>query len=201
MSDDTDPAAQDGLDESETARWAPADLWDGRAPMDWRSRYTDPGVRRSIAAEAIYCALLFCAAPILMLALWTFRPDLPYLTDSQAHIFCKYAFAWLGGLFGGVLFDIKWLYHGVAKGMWHEDRRLWRLFMPHLSAGLAFAVVLAMSSGMFVIFDQEALLTPAVAATIGFLVGYFSDHAIAKLSEIAGTLFGTGEAHGRKAKQ
>ena len=89
------------------------------------------------------------------------------------------------------LFTIKWLYHVVARELWNLDRRLWRLFTPHISGGLAFAVIALVSSGMMKIFDAKAMHTPSVVVGMAFLVGYFSDNAVAKLTEIADTLFGT----------
>lgn len=200
MRDDESSTSEDLLDEPESAGFAPADLWDDRHPLDWKSRY-DADAWKGIRNETLYCFLLFLAAPVLMLALWAGRETLPWVSAADSQVVCKYLFAWLGGLFGGVLFDVKWLYHAVAKQMWHEDRRLWRLLMPHLSGGLAFAVVMVMSSGMFAVFDRDALLSPSVSVAIGFLVGYFSDNAIGKLSEIAGTLFGTTESHGSMSRR
>ena len=75
--------------------------------------------------------------------------------------------------------------------MWNYDRRLWRLFTPHISGGLAFATLL-----VFEAFGTNALLAgkPGRTFAFGFLVGLFSDNALAKLTEIAVTLFGTTKA-------
>jgi hypothetical protein len=86
---------------------------------------------------------------------------------------------------------IKWLYHSVARGSWHLDRRLWRIFTPHISGGLSFFVLALISSGALRIFDRKATESFALVVGLGFLVGYFSDSAIAKLTELAETLFGT----------
>ena len=37
----------------------------------------------------------------------------------------RYALLAGGGLLGGTVYGGKWLYHAVAKGLWHEDRKLW----------------------------------------------------------------------------
>jgi hypothetical protein len=103
----------------------------------------------------------------------------------------KYALSWGAGTLGGTLFAIKWLYHTVARQLWHMDRRLWRLFTPHISGGLAFGVTALIASGVIRIFDKNATNSYALLVGFGFLVGYFSDSAIAKLSEVADTLFGT----------
>jgi hypothetical protein len=103
----------------------------------------------------------------------------------------KYGFAWTGGSLGGVLFDLKWLYHTVARGSWHLDRRLWRIFTPHISGGLSFFVLALVASGGLRIFDSKATDSLSLVLGLAFLVGYFSDSAIAKLTEVAETLFGT----------
>lgn len=36
----------------------------------------------------------------------------------------SYCFAWVGGMIGGISFATKWLYRTVARGYWHEERRL-----------------------------------------------------------------------------
>ena len=97
----------------------------------------------------------------------------------------------MGGTLGGTLFAIKWLYHVVARELWNMDRRLWRLFTPHISGGLAFAVTVLISSGIMRIFDAHATASHSVVVAVAFLVGYFSDSAVAKLTDIADTLFGT----------
>jgi hypothetical protein len=60
-----------------------------------------------------------------------------------------------------------------------------------VSGGLAFAVIALISSGLVRIFDHRAIESLSLVVGLGFLVGYFSDSAVAKLSEIADTLFGT----------
>jgi hypothetical protein len=113
------------------------------------------------------------------------------LSDKRYATFALYCYAWLGGSLGGTLFDLKWLYHSVGKGLWHVERRLWRILIPHISGGHAFAVIVLISSGIFRIFDATTLSRAPVVVGIGFLVGYFSDSAIGKLNEIANTLFGS----------
>ena len=91
---------------------------------------------------------------------------------------------------GGTIFAIKWLYHSVARGIWHEDRRLWRLWTPWISLGLAFVFWALMSSGLLKIFNPAAMSSELTTLSLGFLIGYFSDAATAKLAEVANTLFG-----------
>ena len=98
----------------------------------------------------------------------------------------SYFFAWIGGTFGGLVFAGKWLYHTVARGYWNLDRRLWRVLTPHLSGILALFIVIIFSSD---IFNECQTYSIHKSCGIGFLVGYFSDNAIGKLSELANVFF------------
>lgn len=178
-------------DEKRLIGFAPDDLTNGRKCLDWKTRYSDREAQRAILLEAAYVVVLLFGTPVLILLIWLEIPR-PWLSidQTQYKVFAGYAYAWLGGTFGGTLFDTKWLYHSVAKQLWHLDRRLWRFFTPHISGALGFAVVLLISSGILRIFNQTDISLPAVSLTIGFMVGYFSDSATAKLTEVAETLFG-----------
>jgi hypothetical protein len=146
-------------------------------------------------SEAIYLGTLLFLMPMLMVVLWLEFPKYWFhLSDAKYAPLLKYGFAWAAGTLGGVLFDLKWLYHTVARGLWHLDRRLWRIFTPHISGGLSFFALALISSGALRIFDSKATNSPASIVGVGFLVGYFSDSAIAKLTEVAETLFGTTRA-------
>lgn len=141
------------------APFGQADPTDGRAELDWKTRYPDPSAQREIRLEAIYLAVLLVAVPILMLVIWIGYPKaLLRISDSMYEPVRKYGLAWLGGTLGGILFDLKWLYHSVARGFWNLDRRLWRFFTPHISGGLAFAVVALVSSGGFGYSTAEPLI-------------------------------------------
>lgn len=169
-----------------------ADPTDNRDRYDWKSKYDDPIAKREIRLEAIYLGALLFGLPAVMAIFWFGYPKkLFHLTDEQYHPVVKYAFAWASGSLGGVLFAVKWLYHVVARGLWHLDRRLWRLFTPHISGGLSFFFLALVASGGLRIFDGRATDSLSLVMGLGFLVGYFSDSAIAKLTEVAETLFGT----------
>ena len=178
--------------EKPTSEFAPRDLTDNRKPFDWESKYPCKA-QIQIRWEAAYVATMLVLIPILLFVIWTCWPNhFLKLTDGQYKTVALFGYAWLGGSLGGTLFDLKWLYHSVGKGLWHVDRRLWRILIPHISGGYAFAVIMLISSGVFRIFDSAALSRPTMVIGIGFLVGYFSDSAIGKLNEIANTLFGSG---------
>ena len=179
--------------------FAPANPSDGRQSLDWKSKYTDPAARRGIRFEACYLAALFFGAPLLILVLWLdYAKGWLCLTDEKHQILFRYCLAWISGLFGGTMFGIKWLYHAVAKQLWHIDRRLWRVFTPHISAGLACVVVALISSGLLQVFDSRAIESRSLVFGLAFLVGYFSDNTLAKLAEVAITLFGTARIGDKK---
>lgn len=162
---------------------------DDRAPLEWKSRYEE-GARKEIRGEAFYLGAMLFILPALIVALWLdcFRFG---MVAEKYSTFCRYGFAWLAGTFGGTMFSIKWLYHAVARAYWNQDRRLWRVFCPHLSGGLSFAFFTVAVSGLVKAIDVATLHKPAAIIACSFLVGYFSDTAIGKLKEIAETLFGT----------
>lgn len=171
--------------------FAPDDLTDGRKPGEWETRYVEDA-RKRIHVEAIYLACHLFAVPAVCAAIGLVACSEavnPQLSQSSA-TWPQLAFAWVGGVLGGTLFSIKWLYHSVAKNTWNIDRRLWRLFTPHVSGALAFVFVVLSASGFVVVFDKQAFGSFWVCFGLGFLVGYFSDSAMAKLTEIAQTLFG-----------
>jgi hypothetical protein len=179
-------------EEQPSPSFAPVDLTDGRSSFDWKSKYPDEA-KKQIRWECAYLLALLFGAPVILLLLWLECPRWWFgLSATQYPTFAHYTYAWVGGTLGGTLFDLKWLYHSVAKGMWHVERRLWRMVIPHVSGGLAFAVVLLICSGLFKVFSVGELSRPPVVIITGFMVGYFSDSAIGKLTEVANTLFGSG---------
>ncbi len=172
--------------------FAPADITDDRSLFYWETRYPDEAWKR-IWFEAGYLAVSLFIIPILLVAFFCHGPNAiwKYLDPQTQAVVGRYGLAWLGGMLGGTLFALKWLYHVVAHGLWNIDRRLWRLFAPHISGGLAFAVAALVSSGLMRVFDKSAMSSNSMIVGLSFLVGYFSDNAVAKLTEIANTVFGT----------
>jgi hypothetical protein len=168
--------------------FAPKDLTDGRTPGDWRSRY-EPAAWIWIAVEAAYLIIVLGGVVCGIVVAWLRHPATWWhLSPLQSATFTRYAYAWLGGTLGGVLFCMKWLYHAVAKGRWHLDRSLWRYLTPLISGGLAFATIAIFNSIMAT--EPGAAMSGTKAIAIGFLVGFFSDNALAKFAEVAETLLG-----------
>lgn len=172
--------------------FAPDDLTDNRQPYDWETRY-DKRALKWMRIEAIYLLTIIIIIPLLIGYSATGLPcqwwDPPISKDSYT-TFLVFFWAWLGGALGGTVFSLKWLYHSRAKGCWHIDRILWRLFTPHLSAALSISFIALIASGLISIFDNDILTKPLLSFGLSFLTGHFSDMAIAKLAEVAGTLFG-----------
>lgn len=96
-----------------------------------------------------------------------------------------------GGACGGFAFALKWLYHGVASGRWNQDRLVWRLVVPLLSATLALFTALMIGSGLIPIFSAKITEGPRIGAAYGFFVGFFSDNLLAALQKLANQILGT----------
>ena len=186
---------------AESGQWAPFDYTDGRAPLDWRSKFP-PEARKHIRREAWYLFLVFLiclVATFYMLYLADAVSATPVSPPAQGgqpgpspsgSCFMGYICAWISGTLGGCVFGIKWMYHIVAKVTWHEERRLWRLLSPHVSGAVALFMVLLVSSGLLKLFDKGFAQRYTEVMAFGFLVGYFSDRALAKMAEVADTMFG-----------
>lgn len=167
------------------------DLTDGRRKGDWKSRY-DVDCQRHIKWEKKYLIYLISGCLIIPLLIGVAANDCFWGLTCGFGNLKKYAFAFFGGTLGGTLFAVKWLVHSVAKNTWSLDRRLWRIFTPFLSGSLAFIVVLLINASLFNgDGDSFSNLTIHKSYGIGFLVGYFSDNAIGKLTEIAQVFFGS----------
>lgn len=169
-----------------------ADPTDNRDVLDWKSKYADPDARKEIRQEAGYLGVLLLGAPVAILILWLRWPQTWLgIPDQRYNVVLRYGLAWVAGTLGGAIFDLKWLYHVVARQLWHQDRRLWRIFTPHISGGVAFGVVALVESDLIRIFDRTIMSRSVAVVGLSFLIGYFSDSSIAKLTELADTLFGT----------
>lgn len=170
--------------------FAPADYTDGRNKYDWEPKYPKDA-RNRIGLEAFYLAIMLFTSILASLFLILPLKALNEVFGIEINQYVKGCLcAWFGGTAGGTVFSIKWLYHSVAKGIWHLDRRLWRIFAPHMSGAIAFFTILLIASGLFKIFEAEIINEPLAVLGFTFLIGYFSDKALAKLSEIADFFLG-----------
>lgn len=161
---------------------------DNRECGDWITRYPIEAKKKQ-RIEAIYLVCCFIVS-LLMLSinyLGIFEQILLYynIDESRIVIFTKIITCIFAGMFGGVIFDIKWFYRAIARGYWNEDRIYWRIFLPLVSMAFAFSLACILSSN--VIADSNGFAT----VTIGFLAGYFSDEAAGKMAEVAHVLFNT----------
>jgi hypothetical protein len=190
MNDSTPPGEHHSED------WAPHDYTDGRQKGNWETKYPEKA-KKWIRIEAAYLVLLFFAS---LGALFYILDQLCRLPAEQMAAasdvaqncppFFAYAGALVTGILGGCCYGIKWMYHSVAKQIWHEDRRLWRLLTPPLSGVVALFTIFLISSGLLQIFDRAFMQRPIAIIALSFVVGYFSDKALAKMAELADTLFG-----------
>jgi hypothetical protein len=173
-----------------------ADYTDGRAPYDWQSKFPAEA-RKYICREALILAITLvisiCATSIALafsgssclMAFPTLGPNVSANIDPRMVVlfFC--------GAVGGTTFSIKWLIHAVAKGSWHLDRQLWRLFVPLVGGVYACAVLTLLDSGMILGRAGDVSRGIAGTASMGFLIGYFSDGVSGLLTNIANAVFGT----------
>lgn len=176
--------------------FAPSDPHDGRPVGEWRSRYPEE-VHRHIVGEAAYLAiqgllLIIVAALGWMMAKGLVQSGWSNAVDEAAKWLGFGFVAFAGGAIGGTLFGLKWLYHGVAKGIWSLDRRLWRLFTPWISGLLAVIVVALIAGDLLRIFRPDSMSQPSTVFGVSALVGLFSDMTLGKLAELAKVLFGKG---------
>jgi hypothetical protein len=191
---------QTALDEQ--GRELAVDAIDGRPAGEWRSRYPKR-VHRRIGAEALY----LIGTGVLMIAItvlgWLSTHDLCIFSEASCRyerVLSKGVLIFGAGGLGGTLFGLKWLYHSTAKGMWHLDRRPWRLFTPWISGILAVAALALIRSNVITLLNPESIGLPSGLLGVGFLVGYFSDITIGKLNEVALVLFGTQSDRSRRQR-
>lgn len=175
--------------------FAPSDYTDARERWEWKSGYSEEA-NKKIRFEAVYCVVLMIVSSIILLLLLTdVVMNLLPISSSLHDTVRLLGIAWFGGTLGGAIYSVKWLYHTVGKGWWHMDRRMWRLLTPFVSAGVSFAFLALAASNLFSIVSYNGLNSGYTLIGISFLLGYFSDTAVAKLAEIASVLFGTVRDH------
>ncbi len=189
-------AAQDG--------GAPVDQMklDHRAVGDWASRYARSAwIQIAIELGYLGIVLLSCAAVLVWIG---YEVGPPASLDARAISFFGIQFEYprdrtfllwlsvgLSGVVGGSCFALKWLYHSVAKGEWNRDRILWRIIVPPLSGTVAVFVSMMAASGAIALIDSRFFSGFYGAIGAGWLIGYFSDNALAALQKLAHRWFGT----------
>lgn len=164
---------------------------DHRKEGQWESRWCD-AARKEIRFDAIYVGVVFVITILALFFTWrgtTFNILAYDCNMCSAAKFNQYAFFFLGGLLGGTMFGVKYLYKVVARGYWNIDRRLWRIFSPFLSGGSALAIGGLLDSGMLGLSIKSSSMS--FYFSLGFISGYFADSALAKMQEIADTVFGS----------
>lgn len=166
---------------------------DERNKYDWKSRWDD-GAKRHICIDAVFVGLFLIVTLITIFLTWrgvVFTQLTGGCTNCSRATFDRYAYFFLGGQLGGTLFAVKYLYKVVARGYWHLDRRLWRIFTPLIAGGLGLAIGAMIDSGIL------GLTTKVNAGSayfsVGFIAGYFADSALAKMQEVADIVFGSAE--------
>jgi hypothetical protein len=184
---------------AKSPEFAPSDPWDSRQPYDWPSKWPKDA-RRAILHECIYLTVLLvgCVVGLFLLATHKLRDPLR-LDPPSVHAVTIYGSAWLGGTIGGCVFSIKWLYHVIARGKWHLDRRAWRYFTPLISGALAFGTTALFIARVIPIFDRQITDRAGGVVGLSFLVGYFSDNTVAALAAAADRVLGTKTSLRRKA--
>jgi len=175
---------------------------DHRLVGQWKSRY-GKAAWCQIAIEFTYLVAVLIACMIALVWLgYHVAPPTPM--DVRAVSFFGIPFEYprdrtfllwtgiaLSGTVGGCCFALKWLYHSVAKGLWNQDRILWRLIVPILSGAVSVFVSLLVASGLLSLIDTRFFASFYGAIGTGWLVGYFSDNVLASLQKLAHKWFGT----------
>ncbi|MFT3670617.1 hypothetical protein [Aestuariivirga sp.] len=177
---------------------------DGRAPWQWETRF--PAVaHRQIWLEAAYLLVCLAIFGSTTVASATYVPELFTLNvfcaqdvADQSKVVCSQFLLskeWLacyfaGGL-GGTILTIKWLIHSVGTGKWHQDRVLWRIFVPWIG-GVYSTMIHGLVSSGFIGGQASGNATGIVTTvSIAFLVGLFSDGVSGLLTNVANAVFGT----------
>lgn len=177
--------------QSTTSKSGSDDPTDGRARFDWKAHYPKRA-RIEIGLESFYLFILLASALAIIFLTWknSLTTTLS-LIPEQTPAFKRYVYYSMAGLLGGILFDFKNLYKSVARGWWHQDRRIWRIMSPYVAMVVAFVVGAMIESSLIA---ATSPVTSPATISIGFLSGYFADRAIGKMREVAAVLFGKSTA-------
>lgn len=175
------------------------DYDDGRSAGCWKSRY-EGRAWAQILIEFFLLFLYLVVANYFLISAITEKPEEytrdgfvyssllgVYVSEERA----KWIALALAGFIGGAVFDLKWMYHSVAKGIWHVDRCLWRVIVPFNSAMVSLFTGFLFASGIIPFFRHENFEDYYVLLGVGFVFGYFSDNILAALQNFAKNIFGT----------
>lgn len=164
------------------------DNTDGRERDNVKSRYED-SIKREIWGEAFFLIFLVIACGVLLFCTWTGSIfDIITVPESLKSSAKRYLYFSLSGMLGGLTFGMKYFYRVVARGWWNQDRRVWRLMSPIISAIVALMVGILIEASFI---NTGKILNGTTVISIGFLSGYFADEAVGKMYEIANVIFGT----------
>lgn len=173
--------------------WNPADPTDGKKQWECKSCYP-LWIRFQIFVEAAYLAFLLIAGFYLLV--WLYSGTIPLYTthlqfDELNDQIRKLATFPIAGLIGGAMYGLKYLYRVAARGWWHEDRRIWRIFSPLLAASLATMVGILIDGGLLGLSYNQGGANSQHSTLLGvaFVTGYFADSAMAKLQDVANVIF------------
>ncbi len=175
------------------------DLDDGRPNGDWKTRF-DCTAWLQIVVELAYLCIVLSACVVLLLDAASTKENAGEATGQIGSALLGIQFSidranWialaLAGMIGGTVFDLKWLYHSVARGVWNRDRVLWRLIVPWNSAMVSLFTGFLVASGVVPFLKNEAFDEIYTVLGCGFLFGYFSDNILAAMQNFARKIFGT----------
>lgn len=173
--------------------WNPNDPQDGKKQWEFESHYP-LYIRAHIFLEALYLTSLLIIG--LYFIFWLYHGDIALLfasihfndLNNQLQRIITFPIA---GLIGGAMFGLKYLYRVAARGWWHQDRRVWRILSPWLSATLATMVGILIDGGLLGLSYGQATVGNPYSTLLGvaFVTGYFADSALAKLQDVANVIF------------
>ena len=175
------------------------DIDDGRAIGEWASRYTRDAWFQ-IVPEFVLLIIYLLVPGYFLLESIIEPPDgtarkgyvySPFLSVYVSEDNIKWIALTLSGFIGGAVFDLKWLYHSVAKGIWNRDRCLWRVIVPFNSAMVSLFTGFLFASGVVPFLKNESFENALTLLGFGFVFGYFSDNILAALHNVARKAFGT----------
>jgi magnesium-transporting ATPase (P-type) len=170
---------------------------DGRKSYEWASRW-DAVALKEIYWETAYIFFILFISLFLIFATWKGWMCLWLSSQENEAIVLKiYAYFAFSGMLGGITFGMKHFYRMVARGGWHQDRRIWRIMSPFIAMVIAIIIGAMLDIG---IIPYKKPLTGATIMVIGFLAGYFADEAVGKMYEIAKVIFGDSALSRAKTK-